>query len=73
MAIYIVKMGVWNNSQTLWDSFQTSVFNAENLSFIVSGTLHARVGSSLRVHASWLHVQIDSCVRRPRIALALLS
>jgi len=33
MAIYIVKVRVWNDSQTMWDSFQTSVFNAENLSY----------------------------------------
>ena len=31
MAIYIVKIGVWNDSQMMWDSFQTLVFNAENL------------------------------------------
>ena len=24
MAIYIEKIGVWNESQTMWDSFQTS-------------------------------------------------
>jgi len=25
MTIYIEKIGVWNNSQTIWDSFQNSV------------------------------------------------
>jgi len=71
MAIYIMKMGVWNGSQTIWDSFQTSVFNTENLPFIVSRTLHVHLGSSLHAHASWPCAQIDSCVRRPRVSLAL--
>ena len=53
MAIYIVKIGVWNDSQTMWDSLQTSVFNTKNLHFIVFGTLHARIGSSLRAYTSW--------------------
>ena len=65
MAIYIVKVGVWNNSHTIWDSFQTSVFNAKNLSFIVPGTLHARTGSGMRAHA-------NSCVHRSKASLALL-
>ena len=72
MTIYIMKIGVWNGSQTMWDSFQTSVFNAENLTFVVFRTLHASVGSGLRAHASWPCAQADSCVRRPRISLALL-
>ena len=53
MVIYIVKMGVWNGSQTMWDLFQTLVFNAKNLSFIVFETLYARVGSGLHAYASW--------------------
>ena len=52
MVIYIVKMGVWNGSWTMWDSFQTLVFNVENLSFIVFGTLHAHTGSGLHAHTS---------------------
>ena len=48
MVIYIVKMRVWNGSQTMWDSFQTFVFNAENLPLIVSRTLHER--ASLCMH-----------------------
>ena len=67
----IVKMGVWNGSQTMWDSFQTSVFNAENLSFIVSETLHVCASLCLRVHASWPHTQVDSCVHKLRVSLAL--
>ena len=61
------KMGVWNGSQTIWDSFQTSVINVKNLSFIVSGTLHARTSLCLHVHASWPYVQVDSCVCRQRV------
>ena len=53
MVIYIVKMRDWNVSQTMWDLFQTSVFNAENLSLIVFGTLYAHAGLGLRVYASW--------------------
>ena len=73
MAIYIVKMRVWNSSQTMWDSFQTSVFNVENLPFIIFGTLHARAGLCLRVHASWLRAQVDSYTRRPRVFLAFVD
>ena len=47
MVVCIEKIGVWNESQTMWDSFQTFVFNTENLSFIVFGTPHAHAGSSL--------------------------
>ena len=39
MAFYSSKMRVWNNSQTMWDSFQIPNFNTENLPFIVSRTL----------------------------------
>ena len=55
----------------MWDLFQTLVFQVENLSFIVSGTLHARVGSGLRAHASWPCTQVNSCVHRLRVTLAL--
>ena len=71
MAIYIVKIEVQNDSRTMWDSFQTSVFNAKNLSFIVSETLHACTGLCLHAHASWLQVQVDSYARKPRVSLAL--
>ena len=43
--------GGLNGSQAMWDSFQTSFFNAKNSSFRVSGILHARVGLCLRVQA----------------------
>ena len=39
MAFYSYKKGVWNDSQTMWDSFQNPNFNEENMFFIVSGTL----------------------------------
>ena len=39
MAFYSSKMGVWNGSQTMWDLFQNSNFNAKNLPFIISRTL----------------------------------
>ena len=39
MDFYSWEMGVWNVSQTLWDSFQTLYLMLKNLSFIVSGTL----------------------------------
>ena len=72
MAIYIVKMGVWNGSKTMWDSFQISVFSAENLPFKVSGTLHACPSLCLCVHASWPCAQVGSCVHRLRVSLALI-
>ena len=53
MAIYIEKMGGWNDSRTMWDLFQTSIFNAENLPFIVLRTLHAHTFLYLYMHASW--------------------
>ena len=39
MAFYSLKMGVWNGSQVMWDSFQNPKFNVETLPFIVYGTL----------------------------------
>ena len=39
MALYSEKIRVWNGSQTMWDSFQTSALMEKNLPFIVSGTL----------------------------------
>ena len=71
MVIYIVKMRVWNGSQTMWDSFQTFVFNAKNLSLIVSKTLHKRAGLCLRAHASWSCTHVDSCARRSRVFFSL--
>ena len=51
MAIYIMKIGIWNGSQTMWDSFQISVFNAKNLPFLV-------------FLKPYLHAQTLVCVRR---------
>ena len=39
MAFYNSKIGVWNDSQTMFDSFQNSNFKAKKLSFMVFGTL----------------------------------
>ena len=39
MAIYIVKMGVWNDSQTKWDSYQTWILMQKICFFYVSKTL----------------------------------
>ena len=52
MAIYIVKIGVWNASQTMWDSFQTLVLMQKTFIFYVSETIHTRIGLSLHVHAN---------------------
>ena len=34
MAIYIEKIGVWNDSQTMWDSFQTLALMQKNCLFM---------------------------------------
>ena len=36
----------------MWDLFQTSIFNAENLPFIAFGTLATNAGPCLCTHAS---------------------
>ena len=33
-ALYSGKNGVWNGSQMMWDSFQTSAIIAKNLHFL---------------------------------------
>ena len=66
MAIYIVKMGVWNDSQTMCDSFQTLVFNGENLPFYVSETLAAYADLCL-------HMQCVACVHKHEPAYAILK
>ena len=65
-AIYIVKIGVWNDSQTMWDSLQTSALMQKTCLFSVSGTLHTHIRSGL-------HAQVDSCVRMLRVSLVLFS
>ena len=49
MAINIVKIRVWNGFQTMWDSFQTSIFNTENLSFL-EPYMHAQDRARLCMH-----------------------
>ena len=39
LLFILKKLGVWNGSQTMWDSLQTSALLHKNLSFIVSETL----------------------------------
>ena len=67
-----MKNGVWNGSQTMWDSFQTSDIIVENLSFLCIWNLcclrrnvpgYACFGSSM---------QAVTYVRRPRATLVIL-
>ena len=69
MAIYIKKIEVWNDSQTMWDLFQTSELMQKTCTFYVSRTLHSHVGSGLHAHAVWLRVQTNSCVHLLRVSL----
>ena len=61
MALCSWKMGVWNGSQRMWDSFQTSHLMLKNLFFIVFGTLACMwrplyVYTCIRpVYAAWGH------------------
>ena len=58
MAFYSSKMGAWNGSQTMWDSFQNPNFNVDNLSFIVSRTL-ACVCLPVYAYACMKHAYIE--------------
>ena len=61
-ATYSVKIGVWNDSQMMWDSFQTSALIQKNDLIYVSGTLYAHAGSSLRAHVErCVHKLIPTC------------
>ena len=76
MAIYILKIGVWNDSQTMWDSFQTSTSMQKTCLLLLLLLLilffFKNVFETLRVRArSGLHAQADSCVHMPRASLAL--
>ena len=52
VRLYIVETnGVWNGSQTMWDSFQTLDIIAENLHFHASETLVAYADVCLCTHA----------------------
>ena len=50
-TLYNGKNGVWNDSQTIWDSFQILAIIAEDLSFYVSETLVAYAGVCLWTYA----------------------
>ena len=57
-----MKIGVWNGSQTMWDSFQTSIFNTENLSFI--GLWNPTcVHRLMLAYASFNAAYVGSCLR----------
>ena len=57
------KNGIWNGSQMIWDSFQTSVIIAENLHFYVYETLVAYAGVCMRTHAlAHLRKVLPKCV-----------
>ena len=64
MVIYIVKMGVWNSSQTMLNSFQTSTLMQKTYISYSSETLPACIGSCLRT-------QVHACVHRPRVSFGL--
>ena len=70
MALYNEKIGVFNDSQMMWDSFQTSTLMQKNFPFIVSETLVACASPCLRTLASDLHTQVLTCVCKPRVSLS---
>ena len=72
-ATYSVKIGVWNDSKTMWDSFQISVLIQKTCLIYVSGALLVRAGLCLRMHVAWLCTQADSCMRMPRVSLVYFS
>ena len=70
-ALYSWKIGVWNSSQKMWDSFQTSVFNAENLPFLClwNPTCVHRLVPAMQ--ALRLRTPVHACVRRLRVFFGL--
>ena len=67
MVTYIVKIKVWNDSQTMWNSFQTFVLMQKTCLIYVSGICHACTRSCLCAACEG-----DSCVHTARVSLALL-
>ena len=63
MAIYIVKMKVWNGSQTMWYLFKTSAFNTKNLPFFFF--------FFLMFLKPYLYVHARACLRRPKVFFGL--
>ena len=61
MALYSEKIGVWNDSQTMWDSFQNPSLMQKKFPFIVFGTLTC-------VH---MLVYVYSCMKHAYVELEL--
>ena len=71
-AFYSGKNGVWNGSQMMWDSFQTSAIIAENLHFLCLWN-PSYVCMSVPTHACFgLHTQAAAHVRGLRAILVIL-
>ena len=67
MAIYILKIGVWNESHINAENLSSSSSSSSSYSFFKKN-----VFETLRVRArSGLRAQADSCVHMPRASLAL--
>ena len=64
-----VKIGVWNDSQTMWDSFS---INAENLPYLCFWNLLCMRKIVPTCACKKLCAHTDSCVRIARVSLALL-
>ena len=64
-ATYSVKIGVWNDSKTMWDSLQTLALMQKTCLIYIFGILYACARSCLRAQA-------DSCIHIARVSLALL-
>ena len=63
-ATYSVKIGVWNDSKTMWDSLQTLALMQKTCLIYIFGILYACARSCLRAQA-------DSCIHIARVSLAL--
>ena len=49
-ATYIVKIGIWNDSQTMWDSFQILALMYKTCLIYVSRIRHACIRLCLHTH-----------------------
>ena len=71
-AFYSGKNGVWNRSQTMWDSFQTSTIIVENLSFLYFWNPSC-VHRNVPAYACFdLRMQVATHIRRPIATLVIL-
>ena len=63
MAIYIVKMGVWNGSKTMWDSFQSqSLVQKTCLSKFLEPYMRAQVCVYVCMHHGRARRLVLACV-----------